>query len=214
MEWILPSIVFIIGAAVSSDIPNVLDWVARSILLRAVRRLPKDQQQRYLEEWSAHINDIPVRIIRVGHALSFVLAARKMKAPSKIAAGVGLASGSSTANAISEPTSPLDDSGVETGDQERDNKMSEALARSVRRTFLKFARALAGSPKKTPSEAADVQIEPDLEVPLVVPAEDFEHRPDMIIHAKTGEVLIYDPLLNAFRARSDGPFAKLRKSAN
>lgn len=50
----------------------------RRIILIAARRLPKREQVRFIEEWSAHLEEVPGGIARLAHALGFIFAAGNM----------------------------------------------------------------------------------------------------------------------------------------
>ena len=64
----------IIGAGLSKVIadefkdwsPWIVDWLIR----RAVRRMPRDLQERSLEEWKSHIKDVPGSIGKILSAIS------------------------------------------------------------------------------------------------------------------------------------------------
>ena len=56
-------------------------WFPRAIeglIGVAVRRLPKRQRDRFREEWRAHIHDTPGAVMRLWHAVGFIVASSRM----------------------------------------------------------------------------------------------------------------------------------------
>jgi lipopolysaccharide/colanic/teichoic acid biosynthesis glycosyltransferase len=74
----------IIAGAVSQELANEFKewtcWIVERLVQRAVQRLPKEEQDRFGEEWRSHINDTPGQIGKVVVALGFIRAARKIAA--------------------------------------------------------------------------------------------------------------------------------------
>jgi hypothetical protein len=57
--------------------PRIIEWLIGC----AVLRLPKDQRERFGEEWRSHIYETPGEIGKLFNALGLLLAARKMPKP-------------------------------------------------------------------------------------------------------------------------------------
>ncbi|KQO78138.1 hypothetical protein ASF36_13980 [Methylobacterium sp. Leaf90] len=74
----LASAVFVglIKDEVSASLPALAD----KILLFSVKRLPGGDQERYLEEWRAHINEYPGRLSQVFQAARIFRASRRLSA--------------------------------------------------------------------------------------------------------------------------------------
>jgi hypothetical protein len=58
-------------------------WMISSLVAFAVRRLPKDRQERYCEEWQSHVAEIPGEVGKIFTALSFSIAAFRMNSESR-----------------------------------------------------------------------------------------------------------------------------------
>lgn len=54
--------------------PRITEW----LVVRAVKRLPSSERDRYLEEWQSHINEIPGEVGKIIVGLQLLPAARKM----------------------------------------------------------------------------------------------------------------------------------------
>jgi lipopolysaccharide/colanic/teichoic acid biosynthesis glycosyltransferase len=54
--------------------PSIIERIVR----RAVARLPRDEQERFGEEWRSHISEVPGEIGRIVVALGFIVAARRI----------------------------------------------------------------------------------------------------------------------------------------
>lgn len=55
-----------------------LPWIVRHLLGRAVSHLPMAYRQRYEEEWSSHLAEIPGDLARLWTAFSFLFASRRI----------------------------------------------------------------------------------------------------------------------------------------
>lgn len=68
----------LIGAVVvkviADDVKEWTPWVTRRLLDIAVRRLPEGQQERYAEEWAAHLAEIPGVVGKLAVSLQFQIA--------------------------------------------------------------------------------------------------------------------------------------------
>ncbi|HET9179045.1 MAG TPA: sugar transferase [Terriglobia bacterium] len=77
----------IIAGAVSQQLTNEFKewtcWVIERLVQRAVQRLPKDERDRFGEEWRSHIDEVPGQIGKIVVALNFTRAARKISAMAK-----------------------------------------------------------------------------------------------------------------------------------
>jgi len=54
-------------------------WLVRKLVAFAVRRLPADRQERYSEEWTSYIEEIPGEIGKILAALTLPLGAMAMR---------------------------------------------------------------------------------------------------------------------------------------
>src|SRR5579863_2850602 len=63
---------------VGGDLKDAIPWFTQRLLRLATRRLPETQQQRFAEEWTSHMNDVPGDVRRVLFAWGCVSAARDM----------------------------------------------------------------------------------------------------------------------------------------
>ncbi len=71
----LLSFASVIAAKLSADeIKAWLPWLVQRIVALAAHILPEDQRERYGEEWSGHIGEIPGDIGRLLVAIGFVFA--------------------------------------------------------------------------------------------------------------------------------------------
>jgi hypothetical protein len=68
------------------EIKSWLPWIVEQLLRHAVASLPKDQRERFQEEWHSHLDEIPGEIGKLVVALGFPFAARGM---SGILSGTG-----------------------------------------------------------------------------------------------------------------------------
>jgi len=80
---LIPAIISGTGAIVAAVVVKVIaddakewtPWVTRQILNAAVRRLPEGQQERYAEEWAAHLAEVPGVVAKLAVSLQFQIAA-------------------------------------------------------------------------------------------------------------------------------------------
>jgi hypothetical protein len=76
------AVVGIVAAALSRQLADEfkawMPWIIGRLVRRAVRKLPDEQQNRYAEEWFAHINEIPGEIGKLIAALGVLSASRSM----------------------------------------------------------------------------------------------------------------------------------------
>jgi hypothetical protein len=83
--WTLAAILWLLGSAFSRQLtdefkawtPRLTDWLTQY----AVRKLPKNQRERFAEEWHSHINDTPGEIGKIYFALGLLLAPSAMPKP-------------------------------------------------------------------------------------------------------------------------------------
>jgi hypothetical protein len=68
------------------EIKSWLPWIVERLLRHAIVSLPKDQRERFQEEWHSHLDEIPGEIGKLVVALGFSFAARRM---SGILSGTG-----------------------------------------------------------------------------------------------------------------------------
>jgi hypothetical protein len=75
----LASFAAVVAAKVSADEINAwLPWLVRRLVAFAVRLLPEDQRERYSEEWSSHVIEVPGRIGKIVAAAGLVLASLRI----------------------------------------------------------------------------------------------------------------------------------------
>lgn len=72
----------ILGAAVSrlmaDEFKAWVPWIIQHLIDWAVSTLPEDKRERFAEEWSSHVNEIPGDVGKLTVALGFLVAASKM----------------------------------------------------------------------------------------------------------------------------------------
>jgi len=66
----------LVGNVFKEDMP----WIIQRLLVLATKCLPEPQQERFAEEWTSHVNDVPGDIRKVLFAWGCVCAARDMAA--------------------------------------------------------------------------------------------------------------------------------------
>jgi len=67
----------------ANDLYDRCPRVARWLIDRAVARLPSDTQDRFYEEWTAHLLDCPTKLDQVRHALGVWWAAGQIGSRSR-----------------------------------------------------------------------------------------------------------------------------------
>jgi hypothetical protein len=67
-----------LGKLVASEIHDLLPSLARSMVRRAVARLPLGERERYLEEWSADLEAYPGKLARLFRAAGCIYGARTL----------------------------------------------------------------------------------------------------------------------------------------
>lgn len=81
MEILIALIAFLVGVVgnlLASEIYDYCGIASARIIERAVALLPKDDQQRYREEWSSHSEDCAGQLSRLVHALGCLACARSL----------------------------------------------------------------------------------------------------------------------------------------
>lgn len=73
---ILAGIVIIL---LSNEISAWLPVFSKRLLARAVRRLPKELQARYAEEWEAHLLEIPGELSKIMHLVGLQYVGRRIR---------------------------------------------------------------------------------------------------------------------------------------
>jgi lipopolysaccharide/colanic/teichoic acid biosynthesis glycosyltransferase len=81
--WVIAVTIFgLLGAAISRQMTDEFKswapWIVRHVIDRAVSMLPKDQRERFAEEWRSHVNEIPGDIGKLIVALGFLVASSRM----------------------------------------------------------------------------------------------------------------------------------------
>jgi hypothetical protein len=66
----------IVGNIAASEIYNWCPAIARSIVNRAVAQLPNAAQERYREEWYAHLDECPTKLGKIWHSIGCYFSAR------------------------------------------------------------------------------------------------------------------------------------------
>ena len=75
---IVTAVVAAVGRQLQSEFQ---DWTPKAtdrLVERAVRRLPEDKQERFREEWAAHLEDTPGEVWKWRVAVGYLFAARRM----------------------------------------------------------------------------------------------------------------------------------------
>lgn len=67
-----------IGRQLQSEFQDWTPTATSWLVDRAVRRLPADKQERFREEWLAHLADVPGQVWKWRIAAGYLLAARRM----------------------------------------------------------------------------------------------------------------------------------------
>jgi hypothetical protein len=78
---VLTFITGLLGKLAADEIKAWLPKISRTVLTRALSRLPREQRERYAEEWEAHIADTPGDLSRL--LLCFELMAAAVKIASQ-----------------------------------------------------------------------------------------------------------------------------------
>jgi hypothetical protein len=76
MELLISIIIGVVIIEAYAWLPALCRWLVE----RAVSHLPTEDQERCREEWKASLETLPNTAVRLAHALSFILAARKVTA--------------------------------------------------------------------------------------------------------------------------------------
>ncbi len=79
MELVISIIVAIFVAVLISETYAWLPKISKLILHRAVRRLDPKDQERYLTEWNANLEDLPNTLVKLVHAISHYVAADRIR---------------------------------------------------------------------------------------------------------------------------------------
>ena len=66
MELLISVVIGVLIVEGYAWLPTISKWLVNL----AVRRLPTEYQERYREEWTAHLDDLPNTLVRLIHALS------------------------------------------------------------------------------------------------------------------------------------------------
>lgn len=69
MDFLIAFIASVLRFEFYAWMPRLSEWLIK----REISRLVPDLQDRYREEWKASLADIPSSVMKVVHALSFVL---------------------------------------------------------------------------------------------------------------------------------------------
>jgi hypothetical protein len=64
-----------LATLLADEVKSWLPWITRRVVRRAVGILPKDQQERFQEEWHSHLDEVPGELGRLFVALDLVRAA-------------------------------------------------------------------------------------------------------------------------------------------
>jgi hypothetical protein len=71
-------LMIIMTRLLGEELREWIRWLTERVILRAVSKLPAEQQ-RFDEEWRSHLDDVPGDVGRLITSLGFLLAARRMK---------------------------------------------------------------------------------------------------------------------------------------
>ena len=78
MELLIGLVLAVLAALIVEEIHANSTSVARWLILRAVRRLPEQERERFHEEWTAHLNDAETVFRKLWHAIGCVCAALRI----------------------------------------------------------------------------------------------------------------------------------------
>jgi sugar transferase len=70
-------LMIIMTRIIGEEVREWIRWLTKRVMLRAVSRLPAEQQ-RFDEEWRSHLDEVPGDVGKLMTALGFLLAARRM----------------------------------------------------------------------------------------------------------------------------------------
>lgn len=70
---LLGSLASALGNALADELRDCAPWLAGRLLKRAVRFLPEPEQERYEEEWTAILDDVPGRLAKLFKAAGFAI---------------------------------------------------------------------------------------------------------------------------------------------
>jgi hypothetical protein len=79
MELVISIVVAIFVAVLTTETYAWLPKISKLILDLAVRRLDPKDQERYLTEWNANLEDLPNTLLKLVHAISHYVAADRIK---------------------------------------------------------------------------------------------------------------------------------------
>jgi hypothetical protein len=68
----------LVGRLFADEFKAWMPWITERLTRAAVRKLPREQRQRYSEEWRGYLNDVPGEFAKVWVASGFFRAARKL----------------------------------------------------------------------------------------------------------------------------------------
>ena len=85
MDVLISIVVAVLLAEGYVWVPRLSDW----LIEHAVSQLVRDEQDRYREEWKAHLHDYPNSIVQLVHALSFAWPGATRRRGQRRAACVG-----------------------------------------------------------------------------------------------------------------------------
>jgi hypothetical protein len=80
MEYLVGLILGIVGKIVNNEIEAWAPLISKRIIEKAVRCLPQYEQERFREEWLAHLDECPSSVSRLWHAIGCILSSRMLSA--------------------------------------------------------------------------------------------------------------------------------------
>jgi hypothetical protein len=78
MEYLKDIILAVMVKSAADELNNLLTKIAAHIIYKALKYVPSDSRERYEEEWTAHLNDCPSGLRKIGHAIGCFYAARRI----------------------------------------------------------------------------------------------------------------------------------------
>jgi hypothetical protein len=78
MEYLKDILLAVMVKSAADELNNLMSKIAVHIIDKALKYVPADSRERDEEEWTAHMNDCPSGLRKIGHAIGRFYAARRM----------------------------------------------------------------------------------------------------------------------------------------
>jgi hypothetical protein len=79
MEYLKDIILAVMVKSAADELNNLISKIAANIIYKALKYVPSDSRERYEEEWTAHLNDCPSGVRKIGHAIGCFYAALRIE---------------------------------------------------------------------------------------------------------------------------------------